>query len=78
MPPLNRNFRPVRLEAEQANDPDSVTKSQFLAQVSHEVRTLLTAVLGFADLMTYEQLDASEQQHAVRTIRKMTIACWSC
>lgn len=54
----------ARTAAEVANE----AKSQFLANISHEIRTPLTAILGYADLIRYQQLSVSEQDLAVKDI----------
>ena len=45
-----RNADDVRLQAEQATH----ARNAFLASLSHEVRTPLTAILGFTDLLIEE------------------------
>jgi signal transduction histidine kinase/CheY-like chemotaxis protein/HPt (histidine-containing phosphotransfer) domain-containing protein len=54
----------ARTAAEEANK----AKSQFLANLSHEIRTPLTAILGYADLIRYEQLSSNEHDLAVKDI----------
>lgn len=44
-------------------------KSEFLAVMSHELRTPLNGVLGYAELLSYSQLD-DEQREYTQTIRK--------
>lgn len=51
-------------EAEKATQ----TKSQFLANVSHEIRTPIQTILGMTELLTETSLD-SEQRDYVRTVR---------
>lgn len=52
-------------KAEMAN----IAKSQFLANMSHEIRTPMNAILGFADLLSDEDL-TKEQKGDVDTIRE--------
>jgi two-component system, sensor histidine kinase and response regulator len=52
-------------EAERANN----TKSEFLSRTSHELRTPMNAILGFAQLLEMDKLDAS-QRDDVRHILK--------
>jgi PAS domain S-box-containing protein len=55
----------ARLEAERANR----AKSEFLSRMSHDLRTPLNAVLGFAQLLAADSL-TDEQEDSVRQIRR--------
>lgn len=50
-------------------EASSRAKGEFLAVMSHELRTPLNGVLGYAELLSYSQLDA-EQKECVETIRE--------
>jgi PAS domain S-box-containing protein len=63
---LERYLTTTKQDAEAAN----LAKSQFLAHMSHEVRTPLTAVLGYADMLSDRSLSASDSVDAVNSIRR--------
>lgn len=59
-------------EAKRAADSANRAKSDFLAVMSHEMRTPLNAVKGFATLLAETPLDSSQQDY-VRTITSETV-----
>jgi signal transduction histidine kinase/CheY-like chemotaxis protein len=64
-------FRRSR-ELQQANEAlrlANQAKSEFLSQMSHELRSPLTAIMGFGELLRYSELD-EKQQHRVSLILK--------
>ena len=54
----------LRLEAETANR----TKDEFLSMVSHELRSPLTAILGWAQLLQRKNFDVAKTNQALKTI----------
>ena len=50
----------------------SAAKSEFLALTSHEVRTPLNAILGFANILSDTNLDATQRRY-LDTIRIMPV-----
>jgi signal transduction histidine kinase/ActR/RegA family two-component response regulator len=45
------------LIAKEAAEASNTAKSTFLANMSHEIRTPMNAILGFADVLSYEEKD---------------------
>ena len=60
----------ARSEAEAANR----LKDEFLATLSHELRTPMNAVLGWAELLAGGALDAERTAHAVGVIQRNALA----
>ncbi|MBD0337269.1 MAG: response regulator, partial [Cyanobacteria bacterium Co-bin13] len=58
--------RKARAEAEQANR----IKDEFLAVLSHELRSPLNPILGWAGLLRQGRLDAAKTAHAIETIER--------
>ncbi len=56
----------ARTEAEEANR----LKDQFLAVLSHELRSPLSAILGWAEILKTGRVDAAARERAVETIRR--------
>ncbi len=56
--------------AKKAAEAASRAKSEFLAHVSHEIRALLTAVLGYAELLLGPPLPRDEHLDCVETIHR--------
>lgn len=56
-------------EATESAVSASVSKSEFLALMSHEVRTPLSAILGFANILSETRLDTT-QRHYIDTINR--------
>lgn len=66
----DRKKTQLRLEqASEAAFSSSAAKSEFLALMSHEVRNPLTAIMGFASILTDTGLDTSQRRY-VDTINK--------
>jgi PAS domain S-box-containing protein len=62
----NRTLEESRLAAEAADR----AKSSFLANMSHEIRSPMTAILGYADLLTDPTLTPSTRNNYLAVIRR--------
>jgi PAS domain S-box-containing protein len=61
----------VELEAARDEALASTTaKATFLANISHEVRTPMAAVLGYADMLLNPDLDRADRDQALQAIRR--------
>jgi signal transduction histidine kinase len=52
-----------------ASDAASVARNDFLSRMSHELRTPLAAILGFSEMLGWQELDLTTR-HRVETIEK--------
>ncbi|MFO0827708.1 MAG: ATP-binding protein [Phycisphaerales bacterium] len=51
-------------------DAEAKQKSEFFANLTHEIRTPMTAILGFADVLRSPTLSERERQQHIGTIRR--------
>jgi PAS domain S-box-containing protein len=57
----------LRKSVERAEHADKL-KSAFLANVSHEIRTPMNAIIGFSEILTNQDLSASEREEFINYI----------
>jgi signal transduction histidine kinase/CheY-like chemotaxis protein len=57
-----KSAKEAKAAAEQAKKA-SAAKSQFLANISHEIRTPMNAILGFAQILSAEELSDEQKEH---------------
>ncbi|MBN1598841.1 MAG: PAS domain-containing protein [Bacteroidales bacterium] len=59
----------LRIAKEQAQESDKL-KSTFLANISHEIRTPMNGIVGFAELISREDLDPETRANYVSIMKK--------
>ena len=64
-----RTIEAELLTAKQQAEKASATKSDFLAAISHEVRTLMTPVIGFAEVLIEERFGRLGNDHYRQYVR---------
>lgn len=64
------------LQAKEAADNANRSKSEFLANMSHEIRTPLTSIMGFADMLTTQDISNEERtEYAYIILKNGDILC---
>lgn len=66
---LKRTFAELRSEKERA-ETANVAKTKFLANMSHDIRTPMTAIKGMAEILLEEEDLTREQREHIRTIEQ--------
>ncbi len=59
----------LRIEKDKAEESDRL-KSSFLSNMSHEIRTPMNAIVGFAELLSQENLEAKDKKEFVSHINQ--------
>jgi PAS domain S-box-containing protein len=59
----------LRIAKEKAQESDML-KSTFLANISHEIRTPMNGIIGFAELISREEIDGATRRNYVSIIKK--------
>jgi signal transduction histidine kinase len=60
------------IKAKEKAEESDRTKSAYLGNMSHKIRTPLNAIVGFANLLTEEELDIEEKSNFINIIRHDT------
>jgi len=65
-----KQYEEELLDAKNKAEESATLKSAFLANLSHEVRTPLNAIMGFTDLLNNEDLEESKRKEFIHTIQQ--------
>jgi PAS domain S-box-containing protein len=65
-----KDFEDALLSAKEKALESDLLKSNFLANISHEIRTPMNGIVGFAELITREDIDSQTRQNYVGIMKK--------